>query len=129
AFLLTLMSNPLTFAPIAFMDFTIGRWFLASPDIELTKLLNDLGLVTDELTKALRQFAFGEIGLAQVSEKMATLWELFWQPILKPFALGATVLGLGVGATGYFGVHLAWRWHVSQAWKQRTQRRIHTTID
>jgi len=126
AFLLTLVSNPLTFAPIAFMDFTIGRWFLSSPDIELQKLLSDLGLVTDELTRAIRQFAFGEIALSQVYDKMTVLWELFWHPILKPFILGAVILGLLTGALGYIAVHLAWRWSVSRAWKQRLQRRTAT---
>lgn len=129
AFLLTLVSNPLTFAPIAYMDFTVGRWFLSAPEVELTRLLNDLGVVTDQLTHSSRQFAFGETALSDVTQQINQIWQLFWQPILKPFVLGALSCGLVIGAIGYFAVHLIWRWNVSRAWKARSKRRQSTAKD
>jgi uncharacterized protein (DUF2062 family) len=46
-----------------------------------------------------------------------------WVTILSPLALGCLLCAIACSALGYFGVHLAWRWHVARHLQRRRARR------
>lgn len=57
-------------------------------------------------------------------------FELSWQwafseleRLLPPFLVGSVLLGLILGALGYFGMQLFWRWQVNHNWEKRLQKR------
>jgi uncharacterized protein len=45
-----------------------------------------------------------------------------WLTILSPLALGCLVCAIACSALGYFGVRLAWRWHVARHVQRRRAR-------
>lgn len=46
-----------------------------------------------------------------------------WLSILYPLALGCLLCAMACSVVGYFGVRLAWRWHVLRQWERRSARR------
>ena len=57
-------------------------------------------------------------------------FELSWEwafseleRLLPPFLVGSVLLGLILGALGYFGMQLFWRWQVNHNWEKRLQKR------
>lgn len=45
-----------------------------------------------------------------------------WLEVLSPFLLGSVLLGLAVGAVGYFGVQMLWRWNLRRQIERRRRR-------
>lgn len=43
--------------------------------------------------------------------------------LLPPFLVGSVILGTILGALGYFGMQLFWRWHVAHNWERRQKER------
>lgn len=43
--------------------------------------------------------------------------------LLPPFLFGSVLLGLALGALGYFGMQLFWRFHVLRNWERRSKKR------
>lgn len=89
----TWVSNPLTFAPLAFLAYRIGSWFLGQP-LHYT------------------QFHLSYDGL------LAVLSEI-WLPVL----LGNLVLGMILATVGYYGTHLLWRLLLLQKRDERRIKR------
>lgn len=57
-------------------------------------------------------------------------FELSWawaakelERLLPPFLLGSVLLGVILGALGYFGMQLFWRYHVTHNWEKRAKKR------
>jgi hypothetical protein len=46
-----------------------------------------------------------------------------WLTILSPLALGCLLCAIACSVIGYFGVRLAWRWHVVRHLERRRARR------
>ena len=46
-----------------------------------------------------------------------------WATILSPLALGCLLCAIACSVLGYFGVRLAWRWHVARHLQRRRARR------
>jgi uncharacterized protein len=47
-----------------------------------------------------------------------------WLSILSPLALGCLLCAIACSVIGYFGVRLAWRWHVVRHLQRRRARRL-----
>ena len=89
------LTNPLTIPPIFYCAYQLGAWLLHVPPRSLP----------DELT------------WAWISGQLSTLWQ--------PLLLGSLVLGVALGALGYYLTMSYWRWWVARQWKRRQARRRH----
>lgn len=102
ALVCTLYTNPVTIVPLYLLGYTIGAWVLGGNGYVFTEppSIANLG--------PLAWFeAFG-------------LWVT---SLGKPLALGLVVLATVLATLGYFGVKLAWRWHLIRQWRRRKARR------
>lgn len=90
---LTWLTNPITTPPILYFSYTFGSWILGR-----------------EYTPIHFEFTFD--------------WFLSNLSIIGlPIIIGTVLVGLILGTLSYFFVRLFWRWHVSQNWKKRRQKR------
>lgn len=88
------ISNPLTMAPIFYFNYVIGTLILGEDAEE------SLGF---------------EMSWDWILNTLGELW--------LPLYLGSLVVGVVLGAIGYFGIHLFWRFHVIDNWKKRCEAR------
>ena len=83
------ITNPLTMPLLFFLAYKLGAWLLGLPPQGLDFHLS----------------------MPWLMHGLAMVW--------KPFLLGCLVCGLGLGAIGYIGMHLAWRGHVVYRHRRR----------
>ena len=103
ALLVTLYTNPLTIFPLYVLAYQYGALLL--------------GEATGHV--ALKEF---EMDWLHLGDSMLALAD--WCLSLgKPLAVGLLALALTLAAIGYLGVKLAWRLHVTLAWRARHARR------
>lgn len=98
----TLVTNPVTFAPVYYAAWRLGSTLLGDADAEPPE------------------------PAAQVVEPSAdeSWWQALWRHMIgvgKPLILGLAILATTVGVATYFIVSAAWR--VSVLWKRRRRRR------
>jgi uncharacterized protein (DUF2062 family) len=88
------ISNPITMPPIFYFNYLVGTWILGTPAQE--------GL----------HFELSW-------QWMMTTLDHIWLPLY----LGSAVVGLVLGGISYLLIQIYWRWHVTQQWHERRQRR------
>lgn len=102
----TLVSNPVTYAPIYYAAFRIGAWIVAVPDG----------------TTAFGNGAPDGIGVQG--------WFAFWWERLgevgKPLLAGLAILATGASVLGYAATLVSWRFAVMLRRRRRLHRRIKT---
>lgn len=101
----TLYTNPFTIGPLYFLAYEIGK--LAIPGGAMPNPAPDMDWAN-----------------------LGAWMDGFLQWILsmgKPLALGLVILAIGLAVLGYLAVHLAWRIHVTMAWRRRKSRRANNT--
>lgn len=91
--LLCWISNPITFTPLFFATYELGRWILQLPP---------------------QQFSF-ELSLEWFAEGFQQIW--------KPLLTGSLITGLVLGTLGYLAMQAFWYWHVMDSWEKRKTRR------
>lgn len=97
----TLVTNPLTFAPVYYAAFHLGEWLLGRKPTGDTVLDH----VASETTT----------GLALWMDRLATVG--------VPLAVGLAVLAVTLSVLLYFAVHWAWRARITAAWRRRRLKR------
>lgn len=99
----TLITNPITFAPVYYAAYHLGAWMLGHADVALAEV--DLDRVA----------ARTETGLALWVDRLYTVG--------PPLALGLLTLAASLSVLSYFAVHWAWRLRIVRAWQRRKARR------
>ncbi len=87
------LSNPFTMAPLLYLDYHVGAFFLGYNEHPLSL---DLSL----------EWLMSEVGY-------------YWQPLL----LGSILSGIILGAMGYVITRVLWRWYVIVRWRKRQKIR------
>ncbi|HSD96957.1 MAG TPA: DUF2062 domain-containing protein [Sulfuricaulis sp.] len=87
------ITNPATMPPIYYFCYRLGAWVLDTP-VQAVEFQISWEWFTTELVR---------------------VW--------KPFLTGSLLVGVICAATGYFGMHALWRWHVIREWERRRLRR------
>lgn len=103
AVLTTLYTNPLTIVPLYVLAYEYGALLLGSRNGGTP----------------IRTFEMDWVHLAD-SMRALSEWTL---SLGKPLLVGLVALALTLAALGYFGVQLAWRVHVTLAWRARCRGR------
>jgi len=99
----TLITNPITFAPVYYAAYHLGAWMLDAFNVPLAAV--DLDRVA----------AGTETGLALWVDRLATVG--------PPLALGLLTLAVSLSVLIYFAVHWTWRLRIVRAWQRRKARR------
>jgi hypothetical protein len=99
----TLITNPITFAPVYYAAYHLGAWMLGRADVPLTAV--DLGDVATETAT----------GLALWIDRVATVG--------APLGLGLLTLAVSLSVLIYFAVHWTWRLRIVRAWQRRKTHR------
>lgn len=99
----TLITNPITFAPVYYAAYHLGAWMLGHADVALAEV--DLDRVA----------ARTETGLALWMDRLYTVG--------PPLALGLLTLAASLSVLIYFAVHWTWRLRIVRAWQRRKARR------
>lgn len=101
----TLYTNPITWGPLIFAAYEIGRW------------------VTGEPAGAFREFAF-DWHTQPWTDFLPALWHWF-AGLGTTFLIGDLILACILAVFGYVGVQFAWRLHIL-AYLRRRRRRTQT---
>jgi uncharacterized protein len=99
----TLITNPITFAPMYYAAYHLGAWMLGSANVAMTEV--DLDNVAAETAT----------GLALWVDRLYTVG--------PPLALGLLTLAASLSVLIYFAVHWTWRLRIVRAWQRRKARR------
>ena len=99
----TLITNPITFAPVYYVAYHLGAWMLGHLDVSVAEV--DLDRVA----------ARTETGLALWVDRVATVG--------APLALGLLTLAVCLSVLIYFAVHWTWRLRIVRAWQRRKANR------
>jgi len=99
----TLITNPITFAPVYYAAYHLGAWMLGHLDVSVAEV--DLDRVA----------ARTETGLALWVDRVATVG--------APLALGLLTLAVSLSVLIYFAVHWTWRLRIVRAWQRRKASR------
>jgi uncharacterized protein (DUF2062 family) len=99
----TLITNPITFAPVYYAAYHLGAWMLGYADVAVTTVNLD------------RVAARTETGLALWVDRVATVG--------APLALGLLTLAVCLSVLIYFAVHWTWRLRIVRAWQRRNALR------
>ncbi len=99
----TLITNPVTFAPVYFVAYHLGGWMLNNTGVPL---------VDDGIGGAAAE---SPTGLAFWMDRLATVG--------APLALGLLTLAVSLSVLTYFAVHWTWRLRITRAWQRRRARR------
>ena len=86
-------SNPLTYAPMFYINYKVGALFLGESDRPFSIRLTIEWLTNDML--------------------------FYWQPLI----LGSLIVGTIAGALSYVLMNAYWRWKVMKSWQKRISRR------
>ena len=95
----TLITNPITFAPVYYAAYHLGAWMLGYADVPVAEV--DLANVA----------ARTETGLALWVDRLATVG--------VPLAAGLLTLAVCLSVLIYFAVHWTWRLRIVRAWQRR----------
>jgi len=87
------ISNPVTIPPIFYATYLLGVQILNAEPVDFN------------IELSLDWFLYELTG--------------FWAPLF----VGSLAVGIVLSVLAYFGIHLAWRMHVSKAWQKRIQAR------
>jgi len=90
---LTLISNPLTLAPLMYGAYRLGRWTLHRPPPP----------------------AGFEPTWEWLSANLAEAW--------LPLYVGSLMIGITSATLAYWGIRVLWRWNVGRHWRRRKLRR------
>lgn len=102
----TLITNPITFAPVYYAAYHLGAWMLGHAEVPVVDV--DLENVA----------ARTETGLALWMDRLATVG--------APLAAGLLTMAVCLSVVIYFAVHWAWRLRIVRAWQRRkANRRTH----
>lgn len=93
ALTLTWLTNPLTYAPVYFTTYELGRWMLDMPRFSLQP----------------------EWTLEWVQQEFHAIW--------KPLYAGSLVAGLVLGIASYLVMRTFWYWTVMRSWQKRRRTR------
>lgn len=99
----TLITNPITFAPVYYAAFHLGEWMLGRAHVPVS-----------------------EVDLESVAANTATglaLWMDRLAAVGAPLALGLLTLAVSLSLLIYFAVHWTWRLRIVRAWQRRKTRR------
>jgi uncharacterized protein (DUF2062 family) len=99
----TLVTNPITYAPVFVAAYHVGAWVLGEP-------------VSAE------QIASIEAGTVQ-SEALTQTWQQRFAAIGKPFMLGLAMFAVIGGTVAYFATLLLWRLGIVLRWRKRRIKR------
>jgi hypothetical protein len=99
----TLITNPITFAPVYYAAYHLGTWMLGHAGLSVAEV--DLARVA----------AKTETGLALWMDRLATVG--------APLALGLLTLAVSLSVLIFFAVHWTWRLRIVRAWQRRKARR------
>lgn len=99
----TLITNPITFAPVYYAAYHLGVWML--------------GGAAEPVSSATLQH------VAEESATGLTLWMNRLASVGAPLALGLLTLAVTISLTLYLAVHWAWRIRIVRAWQRRRARR------
>jgi uncharacterized protein (DUF2062 family) len=99
----TLITNPITFAPVYYVAYHLGAWMLGYANVPLAEV--DLDRVA----------ARTSTGLALWMDRLAVIG--------APLALGLLTLAVSLSVLIYFAVHWAWRLRIVRAWQRRRAHR------
>jgi hypothetical protein len=100
----TLITNPITFAPVYYGAYHLGAWMLGHANVPLAEV--DLEHVATRTTT----------GLALWMDRLYTVG--------APLALGLLTLAVSLSVLMYFAVHWTWRLRIVRAWQRRSARRL-----
>lgn len=92
--LLVWISNPITFTPIFFTTYEIGRWVLQTPPIGFSI----------------------EFTWEWFNDEFLRIW--------KPLLAGSVITGLLLGSLGYLAMQGFWYWSVMRNWERRKTQRL-----
>lgn len=99
----TLITNPITFAPVYYAAYHLGAWMLGSADMPVA-----------------------EVNLDRVAARTATglaLWVDRLTTVGAPLAMGLLTLAVSLSVLIYFAVHWTWRLRIVRAWQRRKASR------
>ena len=99
----TLITNPITFAPVYYAAYHLGAWMLGQAEVPVADV--DLENVA----------ARTETGLALWMDRLATVG--------APLAAGLLTLAVCLSVLIYFAVHWVWRLRIVRAWQRRKANR------
>lgn len=99
----TLITNPITFAPVYYAAYHLGAWMLGRANMPLAEI--NLQNVAAESTT----------GLALWVDRLATVG--------VPLALGLLTLAASLSVLIFFAVHWTWRLRIVRAWQRRKAHR------
>ncbi|MFA7503133.1 MAG: DUF2062 domain-containing protein [Burkholderiaceae bacterium] len=108
----TLVTNPLTFAPIYYLAYQVGAFLLGHEvTVEVPQVVADRGVDV----------------IAPVAQSGIVAWVAVWfDKVLaagKPLVLGLVIFAVVGSVLGYFIVALSWRLRTSLQWRRRRQQR------
>jgi phosphate:Na+ symporter len=99
----TLITNPITFAPVYYAAYHLGAWMLGTANVPVAEA--DLGNVAAKTST----------GLALWMDRLATVG--------APLAVGLLTLAVSLSVLIYFAVHWTWRLRIVRAWQRRKGHR------
>lgn len=99
----TLVTNPITFAPVYYAAYHLGAWMLGHANVPVAEV--DLDHVAARTVT----------GLALWMDRLTTVG--------PPLALGLLTLAITLSVVMYFAVHWTWRLRIVRAWQRRRARR------
>ncbi|EIJ36164.1 DUF2062 domain-containing protein [Thiothrix nivea] len=91
---LVFITNPITMPPMLYFAYELGAAIVGKPP-------NDFNF---------------HASLDWLMNGLVLIW--------KPFLLGIFLMAIISSIAGYYGIHLLWRMHVLQHWKNRRERRL-----
>lgn len=99
----TLITNPITFAPVYYAAYHLGAWMLGHAEVPVVEV-------------NLENFAARtETGLALWMDRLAMVG--------APLAAGLLTLAVCLSVLIYFAVHWVWRLRIVRAWQRRKENR------
>lgn len=87
------ITNPFTMPFFFFLAYQVGRVILQTDPV----------------------FVEPQLTFEWITAELNSIW--------KPLLLGSVVVGVAMGALGYSGMQLYWRWHVRHNWEKRRKLR------
>lgn len=95
----TLITNPVTFAPVYYLAYRLGAW------------------VTGEATPPA-----AEAAARSKPKDDATLWQRV-RALGKPLLVGLAIMACLAGGLAYLAIDLLWRWRTRRRWRRRRKPR------
>lgn len=104
ALAMTWITNPITFLPINFFIYEVGKWIMQSPDQPLNSQFIDITWNFTDWERNIRALF---------------IWV---KSVGRPFLIGLPVVAAGSAILGYFAINFLWRVLVIIQWKKRKKK-------